>query len=154
MAPFEALYGRKCRTPLCWFQDGESVLIGPKLIQQTNEKVKMIKERLKTSLSRKKSYADQRRRPLEFFTGEHVFLRVTSFTDVGRTIKSKKLTPKFTGPYQILRRIDHVTYEIALPPPLANIHNIFHVSQLRKYIPDSNHILESDSIQVKENMSF
>jgi len=65
MAHFEALYGRKCRTPLCWFQDGESVLIGSELIQQTNEKVKMIHERLKTSLSRQKSYTDQRRRPLD-----------------------------------------------------------------------------------------
>jgi len=69
MTPFQALYGRKCMTPLCWFQDGESVLIGPELIQQTNEKVKMIQERLKTSLSRQKSYADQRRRPLEFSAG-------------------------------------------------------------------------------------
>ena len=154
MALFEALYGRKCRSPLCWFQDGESVLIGPELIQQTNEKVKMIQERLKTSLSRQKSYADQRRRPLEFSASEHVFLRVTPFTGVGRALKSKKLTPKFIGPYQILRRIGHVAYEIALPPPLANIHNIFHVSQLRKYVPDPNHILESDSIQVKENFSF
>jgi len=76
MAPFEALYGRKCRTPLCWFQDGERVLIGPKLIQQTNEKVQMIQERLKTSLSMQKSYADQRRRPLEFSAGEHVFLEL------------------------------------------------------------------------------
>jgi len=146
MAPFEA--------PLCWFQDGESVLIGPELIQQTNEKVKMIQERLKTSLSRQNSYADRRRRPLEFSTGEHVFFRVTPFTGVGRTLKSKKLTPKFIGPYQILRRIGTVAYEIALPPPLANLHNIFHVSQLRKYVPDPSHILESDSIQVKENLSF
>jgi len=140
MAPFEKLYGRKCRTPMCWFQDGESVLIRPELIQQTNEKVKMIQERLKTSLSKKKSYADQRRRPLEFSTSEHVVLRVTSFTGVGRTLKSKKLTPKFIGP---------VAYEIVLPPPLTNIHNIFHVSQLRKYVLDLSHILESDSIQVK-----
>ena len=154
MAPFEALYGRKCMTLLCWFQDGESVLIGPELVQQTNEKVKMIHERLKTSLSRQKSYADQRRRPLEFSAGEHVFLRVTPFTSVGRALKSKKLTPKFIGPYQILRRIGPVTYEIALPPPLANLHNIFHVSQLRKYVPDPSHILESDSIQVKENLTF
>jgi len=155
MAPFEALYARKCRKLLCWFHDGESVLIGPKLIQQTNEKVKMIQERLKTSLCRKKSYVDQRRRPLEFSAGEHVFLRVTPLTRVGRALKSKKLTPKFIRPYQILKRIGHVAYEIALAPLLANIHNIFHVSQIkRKYVHDPNHILESDSIQGKENLSF
>jgi len=154
MTPFKTLYGRKCKTPLCWFQDGENVVIGPTLIQQTNEKVKTIQKRLKTSLERQKSYANQRRRPLEFSVGEHVFFRVTLFTGVGRAIKSKKLTLKFIGPYQILRIIGPMAYEIALPPPLASIHNIFHVSQLRKYVPDPNHILESDSIQVKENMSF
>ena len=154
MTLFEVLYDKKCRTPLCWFQDGETILIGPELIQQTNEKVKKIQERLKTSLSRQKSYVDQKRRPLEFFAGDHVFLRVTPFTGAGRAIRSKKLTPKFIGPYQILRRIGLVAYELALPPPLANIHNIFHVSQLRKYEPDPSHILESDSVQVKENLSF
>jgi len=141
MAPFEVLYGRKCRTPLCWFQDGESMLIGPELIQQNNEKVKKIQERLKTSLSRQKSYANQRRRPLDFSAGDHVFLRVTPFTGVGRAIRSKKLTLKFIGPYQILRRIGHVAYELVLPPSLANLHNIFHVSQLRKYVPDPSYIL-------------
>ena len=95
MDPFEALNGRKCRTPLCWFQDGESVLIGPELIQETNEKVKMIQERLKTSLSRQISYVDQTRRPLEFSASDHVFFRVTPFTGVGRALKSNKLTPKF-----------------------------------------------------------
>ncbi|XP_068486442.1 uncharacterized protein [Phaseolus vulgaris] len=114
----------------------------------------MIQERLKTSLSRQKCYADKRRRPLEFSTGEHVFFRVTPFTGVRRALKSKKLTPKFIGPYQILRRIGPMAYEIALPPPLANLNNIFHVSQLRKYVPDPSHILESDSIQVKENLTF
>ncbi|XP_068504157.1 uncharacterized protein [Phaseolus vulgaris] len=136
------------------YHDGENVVIGPKLIQQTNEKVKTIQKRLKTSLERQKSYANQRRRPLEFSVGEHVFFRVTLFTGVGRAIKSKKLTLKFIGPYQILRIIGPMAYEIALPPPLASIHNIFYVSQLRKCVPDPNHILESDSIQVKENMSF
>jgi len=128
MVPFEALYGRKGRTPLCWFQDGETMLIGPELIQQTNGKVKKIQKILKTSLSRQKSYPDQRRRPLEFSTSDHVFLRVTPFTGVGRVIRSKKLTLKFIEPYQILRRIGPVACELALPPLLANIHNIFHVS--------------------------
>ena len=141
MTPFEALYGRKCRTPLCWFQDGESVLIGPESIQQTNEKVKIIQERLKTSLRRQKSHADQRRRPLELSIGDNVFLRVTPFTGVGRALQSKKLTLKFIGPYQILRRIGPVAYEITLPPPLANIHNIFHVYliQLRDDLGSSDH---------------
>jgi len=130
------------------------VLIGPELIQQTNEKVKKIQERLKTSLSKQISYANKRIRPLEFSAGDNFFFRVTLFTSVGRALKSKKLTPKFIRPYQILRRIGPVAYEIAFSPPLANIHNIFHVSQLRKFVLDPSHILKSDSIQVKENLSF
>lgn len=121
MAPYEALYGRCCRTLLCWFKDGESVLTGPKLIQQTTEKVKLIQERLRTSHSRQKSYVDRRRKPLEFVVGEHAFLKVTPTTDVGKVVRSKKLSPKFIGPYQILRHIGPMAYEIALPPQLANL---------------------------------
>ncbi|XP_052728044.1 uncharacterized protein LOC128195054 [Vigna angularis] len=153
MTPFEALYGRKCRTPLCWFQEGEVVLIGPEVIQQTTKKVKLIQERLKASQSRQKSYADRRRRPLEFAAGDHVFLRLNPTTRVGRAIRSKKLSHKFIGPYQILRRIGPVAYEIALPPQLSNLHSVFHVSQLRKYVVDPSHVLEAEDVQIKEDRS-
>jgi hypothetical protein len=132
MAPYEALYGRKCQTPLCWYQDGESVILGPEIIQQTTEKVKQIREKMRTTQSRQKSYADKRRRPLEFEEGDHVFLRVASTTGVGRAIKSKKLTPKFIGPYQILRRIGHVAYQIALPSFLSKIHKFFSCFTIKK----------------------
>ncbi|KAG2394978.1 uncharacterized protein HKW66_Vig0076470 [Vigna angularis] len=154
MPPYEALYGRRCRTPLCWFQDGEALTVGPELLQRTTEKIKLIQDRMKATQSRQKSYADKRRRPLEFEEGDHVFLRVTPTTGVGRAIKMRKLTPKFLGPYQILKKIGPVAYEIALPPRLAKLHNIFHVSQLRKYIPDPKHVLEVDEIQVKENLTM
>ena len=108
MAPYEALYGRRCRTPLCWYQDGELVVVGPELLRQTTKKVKLIQERMKASQSRQKSYADKRRRPLEFAVGDHVFLRITPTTGVGRAICSRKLSLKFIGPYQILRRIGPV----------------------------------------------
>ena len=103
-------------------------MVGPELLRQTTEKVKLIQERMKASQSRQKSCADQRRRPLEFELGDHVFLRITPTTGVGRVIRSKKLSPKFIGPYHILRRIGPVAYEIALPPPLSNLHSVFHVS--------------------------
>ncbi|XP_068483188.1 uncharacterized protein [Phaseolus vulgaris] len=109
---------------------------------------------MKASQSRQKSYADQRRKPLEFAAGDHVFMRVTPTKGVGRAIKSRKLSPKFVGPYQILKKIGPVAYEIALPPQLANLHNVFHVSQLRKYIPDPSHVLEVDNVQIKDNLSF
>nr|KYP67678.1 Retrotransposable element Tf2 [Cajanus cajan] len=125
MAPFEALYGRRCRTPLCWYQDGESVVVGPELILQTTKIVKMIQEKMKTAQSRQKSYADKRRKPLEF-----------------------------VGPYQIKQRVGLVAYQLALPPSLSNLHDVFHVSQLRKYVHDPSHVVELDNVQVKENLTF
>ena len=129
-------------------------MLGPKFLQQTTEKVKAIQERMKATQSRQKSYADKRRRPLEFEAGDHVFLRVTPTVGIGRAIKSRKLTPRFVGPYQILKTIDVVAYEIALPPHLASMHNVFHVSQLRKYIADPSHVLEPDDIQIREDLTI
>jgi len=99
MAPYEALYVRRCRTLLCWQQDGESVVLGPEFLQQTTEKVKMIQDRMHATQSRQKSYADKRRRPLEFEVGDHVFLRVTPTTGIGRALKSMKLIPIFIWSY-------------------------------------------------------
>jgi len=90
---------------------------------------------------------------LEFAPGDHVFLRITPTTGVGRAIRSKKLSPKFIGPYQILRRIGPVAYEIALPPQLANFHSMFHISQLRKYVPDPSHVLEVKDLQIRGDLS-
>ncbi|KAK2436721.1 hypothetical protein QL285_021693 [Trifolium repens] len=154
MAPYEALYGRRYQTPLCWYQDGESMIVGPEMVQQTTDKVRKIRARMMVAQDRQKSYADRRRRPLEFEAGEHVFLRVTPTTGVGRAIKARKLTPKFIGPYQITEMIGKVAYRIALPPILSQIHDVFHVSQLRKYVPDPSHVITPDDIQLKENLSF
>lgn len=113
----------------------------------------MVKEKMKIAQSRQKSYADKRRRPLEF-QGDHIFLKVTPMTGVGRVMKSRKLTPRFIGPSQILRRVGPVAYQVALPPFLSNLHNVFHVSQLRKYIPDPSHVIEPDTVQLKENLTY
>jgi len=153
MAPYEALYGRRCRTPLCWYESGESAVLGPEIVQETTAKIKMIQERMKASQSRQKSYHDKRRKALEFQEGDHVFLRVTPVTGVGRALKSRKLTPRFVGPYQILQRIGEVAYRIALPPSLANLHDVFHISLLRRYITDSSHVIQMDDVQVRDNLT-
>jgi len=153
MAPYEALYGRKCRTSLCWYQDGEVVLVGPELLEQTTEKVRLVRNKMQASQSRQKAYADRRRRRLEFEAGDHVFLRVTRTTSVGRALRSRKLSPKFLGPYQISRRIGSVSYEIALCPQLANLHPVFHMSQLRKYVFDPSHVLEAEDVQIREDVT-
>ena len=99
VAPYEALYGRRCRTPLCWYQDRETFVLGPEFLQQTTSKVKFIQDRMRATQSRQKSYADKRRRPLKFDEGDHVLLRVTPTIGIGRVLKSRKLTPRFIGPY-------------------------------------------------------
>ncbi|XP_017407708.1 uncharacterized protein LOC108320705 [Vigna angularis] len=116
-------------------------------------KVKLIQERMRASQNRQKSYADRRRKPLEFAVGDHVFLRVTPTTGVGRVIRARKLSPRYLGPYQILRRIRPVAYEIVMSPRLANLHPVFHVYQLRKYVSDPSHVLEVENVQVREDFS-
>lgn len=98
MKPFEALYGKRCRTPLCWYNSGESAVLGLEIVQQTTKKIKIIKEKLRASQSRQESYHDNRMKELEFQEGDHIFLRVTLVTGVGRALKSRKLTPCFIGP--------------------------------------------------------
>ncbi|XP_057452569.1 uncharacterized protein LOC130744397 [Lotus japonicus] len=109
---------------------------------------------MRISQSHQKSYAENMRKELEFQAGDHVFLRVTSMTGVGRAIKSKKLTPKFIGSYQITERVGPVAYRIVLPPFLSNIHDVLHVSQLRKYMADDSHVLEPDDIQLKDDLTM
>ncbi|KAG2401190.1 uncharacterized protein HKW66_Vig0197740 [Vigna angularis] len=97
---------------------------------------------------------DKRRRPLEFVAGDHVFLRLNPVTGVGRAVRPKKLSPKFIGSYQILRKIGPVAYELALPPQLSNLHPVFHVSQLRKYIANPSHVLELEDIQLRPDRTL
>jgi len=100
--------------PLCWFELGESALLGPDVVKETTEKVKMIQEKMKASRSRQKSYHDKRRKDIEFQVGDHVFLRVNPVFGVGRALKCRKLTPRFVGPFEIVEKIGVVAYQIAL----------------------------------------
>ncbi|XP_003541066.2 uncharacterized protein [Glycine max] len=124
------------------------------MLQQITEQVKMIREKIKASQDRQKNYYEKRRKPLDFQEGEHVFLKVSPVTGVGRALKSRKLTPKYLGPYQILKKVGPVAYQITLPPSLSNLHPMFHVSQLRRYNPDPSHVLALDEVQVKDNLTY
>ncbi|XP_072071875.1 uncharacterized protein [Arachis hypogaea] len=154
MAPYEALYGQKCQSPLCWYEFGKVSVLGPDLVAETTEQIKKIRERILTTQSRQKSYADQRRKLLEFEVGEHVFLRVTPTTGIGRSIKTKKLNLRFIGLFEILKRFGPVVYQVALPPHLSNLHDVFHVSQLHKYTSDAAHVLGFESVELRENLTF
>src|SRR4051812_29721239 len=106
----------------------------------------MIQEKMRASQSRQKSYYDKRRKTLEFQEGDRVFMKVTPMTDIGRALKSKKFTPRFIGPFQISERVGELAYPTALPLMLANLHDVFHVSQLRKYISDLSHVIQVDDV--------
>jgi len=153
MAPFEALYWRRCRTLLCWFESGESALLGPDVVQETAKKVKMIQEKMKVYQRRQKIYHDKKRKDIEFQVGDHVFLRVNLVTGVGRALKCRKSTPRFVGPFELVEKIGVVAYQIALPPSLSNLHDVFHVSQLRKYVYDDSHVIQVDELEVRDNLT-
>ena len=154
MTPYEALYGRKCRSPVCWFAVGEKRLMGLELIQITSEKIEVIRKKLRTAQSRQKSYADRRRCDLEFSVGVCVFLKVSPTKGVFRFGKKDKLSPRFIGPYEILERVGAVAYRLALPPNLSAIHLVFHVSMLRKYMSDPSHVLEVHPIELRDDMIY
>ena len=149
MVPYEALYGRPCRSPLGWIEVEESSITGPDLIRDTLEKVSLIGQRLLMAQSRQKSYADVRRRPIEFEVGDHVFLR-----GVVKFGKRGKLLPRFIGSFKILERIDVVAYRLALPPSMTGVHEVFHVSMLRKYTPDPAHVVDWGHIEVDTDGTF
>ena len=153
MAPFEALYGRKCRTSVCWDEVGERRLIGPELVQITLDKIQIVRDRLKTTRDKQKSYADKHRRDLQFKVGDRVFLKVSPWKGVLRFGRRGKLRPHI-GPYEIIARVGSVAYRLDLPPELSKVHNVFHVSMLRKYIPDPSHVLRDQPVELKDNLTY
>ena len=154
MAPYEALYGRPCRSLLCWTEVGESSITGPDLIRDTSEKVSLIRQCLLTAQSRQKSYADVRRRPLEFEVGNHDFLKVMHKRGVVRFGKRRKLSPRFIGPLEILERVGIVAYRLALSPSMSGVHEVFQVSMLQKYTPDPAHMVDWGQIEVDTDETF
>ncbi|GJT59630.1 putative reverse transcriptase domain-containing protein [Tanacetum coccineum] len=153
-APFEALYARKCRSPVLWAEIRESRLIGPKLVQETTDKVVLIKEKLKAARDRQKSYADIRRKPLEFEVGDRVLLKVSPWKGVIRFGKKGKLAPRYVGPFEILERISPVAYRLRLPEELSSVHNTFHVSKMKKCFADANLHVPQDEIKIDKTLRF
>nr|GFB49919.1 putative reverse transcriptase domain-containing protein [Tanacetum cinerariifolium] len=140
-APFEALYERKCRSPVCWSEVGEAQLTGPELIRETTEMIVQIKNRLLVARSRQKGYADVRRKPLEFEVGDRVMLKVSPWKGVIRFGKQGKLSPRYIRPFKTLSRIGPVAYKLDLPRELHGIHNTFYVSNLKKCLADEELVI-------------
>ena len=118
------------------------------------EKIALIKERLKIAQRRRKSYANNRKRDLEFEVGDHVFLKVSPMKSVMRFGRKGKLSPRFMGPFEILERVGKLVYKVALPPGLSKIHNVFHVLTLRKYVFDPSQVVELELIQISKDLMY
>ena len=154
MTPYEALYGRKCRTPLCWKELSEKKVIGFDFIQETEEKVKMIRERLKVVADRQKSYADLKRKDIQYEIGEKVFLKVSPWKKVMRFGKKGKLSPRFIGPYEVIEKVGLVAYRLSLPLELENIHNVFHASMLKRYSSYPSHVVSLEVIELRPDLTY
>ncbi|WOG99882.1 hypothetical protein DCAR_0519238 [Daucus carota subsp. sativus] len=154
MAPYEALYGRKCRSPLYWDKEGTIILEGPELVQNAVDKVNIVKAKLKATQDRQKSYVDQNRREMEYQVGDKVFLKVSPWKGVMRFGNKGKLSPRYIGPYEIIEKIGPLAYRLALPPELSQIHDVFHVSMLRRYRSDPTHVLKDPGIEINDNLSY
>ncbi|GJX59344.1 putative reverse transcriptase domain-containing protein [Tanacetum coccineum] len=153
-APFEALYGRKCRSPVYWAKVGDVQLTGPEIIHETIEKIVQIQQRLQAARDRQRNYTSIRRKPLEFQVGDRVMLKVSPQKSVIRFGKRGKLNPRYIGPFKILDRISPVAYKLELSEELSNVHNTFHVSNLKKCLSDESLVIPMKELQLDDKLNF
>ena len=154
MAPYEALYGRPCRSPTCWLEAGESSLFGPEIVRKTTENIQLIRERLRRVQSRHKSYADRQRRPLEFQEGDYVFLKVSPKKGVFRFGKKVKLAPRYIGPFEVIKVVGKAAYQLKLPAQWSEVHDVFYVSMLRKCLSDAMPVVNLEDIEVQDGVTY
>nr|GFA65251.1 putative reverse transcriptase domain-containing protein [Tanacetum cinerariifolium] len=148
------LNGRKCRSPVCWAEVGDAQLTGPEIIQETTEKIVQIKQRLQAAGDRQKSYADVRRKPLEFQVGDKVMLKVSPWKGVVRFGKRGKLNPRYIGPFKVLAKMGTVVYRLELPQQLIRVHSTFHVSNLKKCLSDEPLPIPLDELHIDDKLRF
>ncbi|GJU03725.1 putative reverse transcriptase domain-containing protein [Tanacetum coccineum] len=153
-APFEALYGRKCRSPVCWAEVGEVQLTGPEIVQETTEKIVQIKQRIQAARDRQKSYADLKHKPMEFQIGDKVMLKVSPWKGVVRFGKRGKLNPRYVRPFKVIERVGSVAYKLELPEELSRVHNTFHVSNLKKCYADESLDVPLDGLHLMTSFSL
>ncbi|GJT69814.1 putative reverse transcriptase domain-containing protein [Tanacetum coccineum] len=153
-APFEALYGRKSRSPFCWAKVRDVQLTGPEIIHETTEKIVQIRQRLQATRDWQRSYTNIRRKPLEFQVKDHVMLKVSPQKGVIRFGKRVKINPQYIGPFKILKRVGSVAYKLKLPEELSNVHSTFHVSNLKKCLSDESLIIPMKELRLDDKLNF
>nr|GEU95523.1 putative reverse transcriptase domain-containing protein [Tanacetum cinerariifolium] len=151
-ASYEALYGRKCRSPVCWAEVGEARLTGPELIQETTIKIILIKQRIQAAQDRQKSYADLKRKPMKFEVGDRVMLKVSPWKGVVCFSNRGKLNPRYVRPFKVLAKVGKVAYRLEHPQELSRVHHTFHVSNLKKCYDDEPLVMPLEGIHVDDKL--
>nr|GFB38362.1 putative reverse transcriptase domain-containing protein [Tanacetum cinerariifolium] len=146
--PFESLYGRKCRSPICWTEVGEAQILGPELIQETTEQIIQIKQRVQAARDRQKC------KPMEFQVKDKFMLKISPWKWVVRFGKRGKLNPRYVGPFKILERVRDVAYKLDLMEELSRAHNTFHVSNMKKCHADEPLVVPLDGLHVDDKLYF
>src|ERR1043165_7931465 len=154
MAPFEVLYGRKCRTPLNWSETGERALVGPDIIQHAEDQVRVIREHLKAAQSRQKSNYDRKHKEMVYQPGEYAYLRVTPMRGTHRFGIRGNLAPRYIGLFCIISRSGPVAYRLELPSNLSQVHDVFHVSQLRRCFKDPIRAVDHEMLELQQDLSY
>ncbi|GJW14287.1 putative reverse transcriptase domain-containing protein [Tanacetum coccineum] len=153
-APFEALYSRKCRSHVCWVEVRDVQLTGPEIIHETTKKIVKIRQHLQVARDRQRSYANVRRKPLEFQVGDCVMLKVSPHKGVIQFGKRGNLNPRYIGPFKILKRVGPVADKLELPEELRNVHNTFHVSNLKKCLSDESLVIPIKELLLDDKLNF
>nr|GEZ52446.1 putative reverse transcriptase domain-containing protein [Tanacetum cinerariifolium] len=153
-APFEVLYGRKCRSPICWAEVRDSQLTGLEIIYETTEQIVHIKSCIQAAYDRQKSYADVRWKLLKFQVGDKVMLKVSPWKGVIRFEKRRKLNPRYIGPFKIIAKVGTVAYRLELLKKLSKVHSTFYVLNLKKCLVDEPLAIPLDEIQVEDKLHF
>ncbi|GJW27691.1 putative reverse transcriptase domain-containing protein [Tanacetum coccineum] len=153
-APFQALYGRKCSSRVCWVEVEEVQLTGPEIVQETTKKIVQIKQRIQAARDRQKSYADLKCKPMEFQIRDKVMLKVSPWKGVVRFGKRGKLNPRYVRPFKVIERVGSIAYKLELPEELSRVHNTFHVSNLKKCYADEPLAVPLDGLHFDEKLQF
>ncbi|XP_062114503.1 uncharacterized protein LOC133825602 [Humulus lupulus] len=143
---YEVLYGRKCQSPIHWQGTGERKFLGSEEVDQATEDIISIRQRLQTTIDRQHKYADCRRRPLEFEVGDKILLKIAPLRGAMRFVKNGKLSLRYIGRFEVLECIGKAAYPLVPPPAFSRVHDVFHVSTLRKYVNDATHVLSYDDL--------
>jgi hypothetical protein len=154
ISPFEALYGRSCRTPRSWSKSDKRVIFGLDIVTEAEEKVKQIHTNILVAQSRQKSYTNKRQCALEFEVGDHIYLRVYLMKGVRRFGIKGKLAPRYIGPYPIIKKYGSLSYQLELPSKLSGVHNMFHISQLKRCLKPPTDMGIEDTIPLELDLTY